>query len=76
MKPLPMRPMRSFGLVMSGILVHDEAAVEVTREDIEHVLRRTHLSSIAATRSLDGMIATDALAIIVANKSRCQYSMR
>ncbi len=44
MKPLPMRPMRSLGLVMSKILVDDEIGVEAAGEEVEHVLHggRSH----------------------------------
>src|SRR5580698_10117473 len=42
MKPLPIRPMRSFGLVMSEVLVDDEIGVEPPREEIEYVLDGIH----------------------------------
>src|SRR5260221_13883513 len=42
MKPLPMRPMRSFGLVMSEVLVDDEIGVEPPGEEVKHVLDRRH----------------------------------
>src|ERR1700677_4799247 len=42
MKPLPIRPMRSFGLVMSEVLVDDEIGVEPPREEVEYVLDGRH----------------------------------
>src|SRR6266700_8379900 len=42
MKPLPMRPMRSFGFVMSEVLIDDEIGVEAPRKEVEHVLDGRH----------------------------------
>src|SRR5271166_3748670 len=42
MKPLPMRPMRSFGLVMSKIPVHDQIGVDSALEEVDYVLNGRH----------------------------------
>src|ERR1700687_2814340 len=42
MKPLPMRPMRSVGLVMSEVPVHDEVGVNAARKEVDYVLNRRH----------------------------------
>src|SRR3974390_2935918 len=42
MKPLPMRPMRSFGLVMSKIPVHDEIGVDPALKEVDYVLNGRH----------------------------------